>query len=59
MANLESINIEIRYPKEMDEDEIKFIREGIVKFCARHSADATIVSKPKVSSTEILNENNK
>ena len=43
----------------MDDDEIKFIREGIVKFCARHSADATIVSKPKVSSTEILNENNK
>jgi len=59
MANLESVNIEIRYPKEMDDDEIKFIREGIVKFCARHSADARIISKPETSSTEILNESNK
>jgi hypothetical protein len=59
MANLESVNIEIRYPKEMDAEEIKFIREGIVKFCARHSADARIISKPETSSTEILNESNK
>ena len=56
MAELKSVNIEIRYAKGTSADKITFIREGIMKFCARHGADANIVQKPEASSTEILND---
>ena len=56
MAELKSVNIEIRYAKGTSADKITFIREGIMKFCARHGADANIVQKPETSSTEVLND---
>jgi hypothetical protein len=56
MAELKSKNIEIRYAKGTSADKITFIREGIIKFCARHGADASIVDKPEASSTEVFND---
>ena len=56
MTELKSVNIEIRYARGTSADKITFIREGIMKFCARHGADANIVQKPEASSTEVFND---